>query len=77
MVGDNIYKDAGRGYQEIIDHGWTLDLERLLHFPRQLLHSRTLEVVGAEGAERLCWEAPLPPEFAFSGGEDAGNGISS
>ena len=77
VVGDKIYTEGGRGYLDFIDHGWTLDLERRLHFPRQLLHSHTLEVVGAEGAERLCWEAPLPPEFAFSGGEDAGNGISS
>lgn len=77
VVGDKIYNAGGQGYLDFIDHGWTPELERLLHFPRQLLHSRTLEVGGAEGGADLRWEAPLPLEFRFSTGGLCGNGISS
>jgi 23S rRNA pseudouridine1911/1915/1917 synthase len=76
VVGDKIYNAGGQGYLDFIEQGWTPELERLLHFPRQLLHSRTLEVAAAEEGSILRWEAPLPTEFDFSVGQEAGNGIS-
>jgi 23S rRNA pseudouridine1911/1915/1917 synthase len=69
VVGDKIYNGDGSGYLDFIDHGWTPELAGRLHFPRQLLHSRTLEVEGVEGDGGMVWQAPLPVEFGFSGGD--------
>lgn len=77
VVGDKIYCGNGSGYLDFIETGWTPELAGRLHFPRQLLHSRTLEVTGDEGSKALVWEAPLPVEFGFSEVEDGGNAISS
>jgi 23S rRNA pseudouridine1911/1915/1917 synthase len=76
VVGDKIYHGDGSGYLDFIESGWTPELAGRLHFPRQLLHSRTLEVAGGEGAKGLVWEAPLPVEFGFSEPELGGNAIS-
>ena len=76
VVGDKIYNGDGSGYLDFIESGWTPELAGRLHFPRQLLHSRTLEVAGGEGAVGLVWEAPLPVEFGFSEAELGGNAIS-
>lgn len=71
VVGDKIYNGDGSGYLDFIEQGWTAELAGRLHFPRQLLHSRTLEVAGGDGAMGMVWEAPLPMEFGFSAGEEA------
>lgn len=76
VVGDKIYNEGGSGYLDFIETGWTMELAQRLHFPRQLLHSKTLEVAGVDGGEAMKWEAPLPLEFGFSKENGGRNAIS-
>jgi len=39
-------------------------LEQLRAFKRQALHAAQLQLVHPDTAERMSWEAPLPPDMA-------------
>lgn len=62
ILGDKIYGPDDSCYLDFIAHGWTPELEKRLHFPRQALHAASLAFFW-EGRMR-CIEAPLPPDMA-------------
>ncbi len=69
VVGDKIYGADTRAYLDFIAHGWTPELERRLLSPRQLLHSRRLEIQGTLDDPAQSWTAPLPKDWPGIGGD--------
>jgi 23S rRNA pseudouridine1911/1915/1917 synthase len=62
VVGDKIYGPDARLYLDFIDRGWTPELERVLHLPRQALHCARIDLEPA--GIPIAFEAPLPPDMA-------------
>ena len=58
IVGDKIYGPDEKLYLQFIETGWTSELARQLHLPRQALHSATLEIKGGEK-----WTSGLPKDL--------------
>ncbi len=61
LLGDKIYGPSEECYLEFIEKGWSPDLAKTLHLPRQALHACKLDVPWQ--GERLQWESALPPEL--------------
>jgi 23S rRNA pseudouridine1911/1915/1917 synthase len=62
IVGDKIYGPDARLYLDFIDRGWSPELEKHLHLPRQALHCSQIDLRGA--GMTFVFEAPMPADMA-------------
>ena len=61
IVGDKLYSGTGAEYVEWMKTGWTDELGKRLHLPRQALHAAVLEVPWGGGFVR--WAAELSSDL--------------
>lgn len=62
IVGDKIYGPDARLYLDFIDGGWSPELERRLHLPRQALHCARIDL--REAGMDFVFDAPMPADIA-------------